>query len=180
METFFSSLILQALAAAWLATGFVKSLVVVQQLPSLMSWHVFYQTDDIDAAADWRSNKILMVLMVVLGLVAVVGYTLLGPFLALMGKERGMRYFTPYGDPYIAGMAASHLNIPTGVTPFRFESWEQYQHRIGDNPQAVANAIVAAQPKLPESIAKVLDDAHELQNMKREEIEVSEEEEFRD
>ena len=118
--------------------------------------------------------------MVVLGLVAVVGYTLLGPFLALMGKERGMRYFTPYGDPYIAGMAASHLNIPTGVKPFRFESWEQYQHRIGDNPQAVANAIVAAQPKLPESIAKVLDDAHELQNMKREEIEVSEEEEFRD
>lgn len=180
MEAFFSSPILQALAALWLATGFVKGIVVAQQMPALMGWYVFYKTNDTEKSTTWQTDKALVVCMVLMGIVATALFTVLGPLLILVGRERTMRYFTAYGDPYIADIAATHLKVPTGVDPYEWETWDDYQERIGHDPKKVAEAIVIAQPKLPESIEKVMHNANELRNMDREDIDVAEDEEFRD
>ncbi len=178
METFLSSPILQTLAAIWLGAGIVKGFVAASQMPSLISWVMFYKTNDVEEAADWYKSTGLLVCCALMMVGAVIIWGTVGPLLVF--REGARNFFTPYGDPFLADVAATYMKIDTGVTPGEFETWDQYQVRIGDDPKKVAEAIMIAQPKLPEPIKKVLDDAHTLRNMDREEIDVAEDEEFRD
>lgn len=185
METFLDSPILQALAAAWLATGLVKGLIVAQQFPAIMAWWVFYRTNDTDKAAEWYKDKILVFCMILTVIVSTILFTIVSPIMILGRREWGLKYFRPYGDPYLADMVATHLKMPTGVSPTEFETWDQYQTRIGHDPKEVADAIILVQPRVPQEISKMLEEAketagrlQELQN--RKDIKVDEDEEFRD
>lgn len=181
METFLDSPLLQALAAIWLATGLVKGLIVAQQFPALMGWWVFYRTNDTEQAQHWYKDKILVFCMILTAIVSTVFFTIVSPIMIFGKRERGLKFFQAYGDPYLADIVATHLKIPTGIEPGEFETWDQYQVRIGDDPKKVAENIILVQPKLPESIQKIKDTADRLRDLQdREDIDVAEDEEFRD
>ncbi len=181
MDIFYNSLLLQAFAAVWIATGFVKGLIVAQQFPALMGWWVFYRTNDIEQSTEWYKDRILVFCMILTAIVSTIFFTIVSPIMIFGKQERGLKFFQAYGDPYLADIVATHLKIPTGVEPGEFETWDSYQERIGHDPKKVAEAIIVAQPRLPESIEKVIDTADRLRDLQnREDIDVAEDEEFRD
>ena len=179
METFLDSPFLQALAAIWLGAGIVKGCYAASAIPTILGWWVFYKTNDPDQSAEWHKRTGLVICAGVMMVLAVILWGVVGPLLVF--REGARKFFSPYGDPFLASVAANHLKMPTGVEPGEFETWDQYQTRIGDNPKEVAGAIIAVQPILPESIEKVIETSKRLDALQdREDIEVAEDEEFRD
>lgn len=179
METFLSSPTLQALAAIWLGAGILKGCIAASQIPSLIGWVMFYKTNDTEEAADWPKSKGLLVCCALMMVGAVVIWGIVGPLLVF--REGARNFFTAYGDPFLADVAATYMKIPTGIAPGEFETWEQYQVRIGDDPKKVAADIIEVQPTLPEPIQRIKETAERLRDLQtREEINVAEDEEFRD
>ena len=169
--------ILSIFAAMYFAAGAVKATVIVQQIPALMNWYVFYQTNDSDQADKWYEDKGLVVAACFVAAFAAVIFAVLGGILV---KNEGRRLFHPYGDPYIASVAAKYMKIDSGVLPYEFETWDDYQIRIGDKPANVAAALVRVQPEVPQEIKDVIEVAEELQAAQDRDYEpVAEEDEFK-
>jgi len=166
-------------AAIWLSLGAIKGIIWLQQIPEFMSWWVFYQSNqDQEQAATWYKKAKWIGFAVVLGILTFPLFSIIGPL--VIPRER-MRYFGPYGSAYVAGMAARHNNIERGVEPLEFESWEEYQARVGDDPKKAMNGLTAIPfEKLPEKIKDVINVAKDLHDMQQRDVEeVDEDEEFR-
>jgi hypothetical protein len=166
-------------AAIWLSLGAIKGIIWWQQIPQFMSWFVFYNTgQDQEAAATWHTKGRWLAFAVGLGLSTFPMFCIFAPLSLL--TER-MRYFGPYGSAYIAGLAAKYNKIDRGVEPLRFEEWEEYQTRLGDNPEAAMHGLTKIPfEKLPEKIQDVIKVASSLRDLQDRNVpEVDEEDEFR-
>lgn len=164
--------------AVWLSFGAIKSLMFLQQMGDLMRWFVYYKTEDSDRARAWKSGYLLLSVFVYI--VQAFGFVLVGP--VLMWREGLLGFFRPYSDCYIAYMAARGNSIKGGIPPGEHETWEQYQERIGDDPEQVANALVKMQPKVPTVIEDIVETVRDLRELNTEDEipELSEDEEFKD
>ena len=166
-------------AAIWLSLGAIKGIIWIQQIPEFMSWWVFYRTNqDQEQAATWYKKLHWLGFAVVLGLLTFPMFSIMGPL--VIPRER-MRYFGPYGSAYVAGIAARHNNIERGVEPLEFESWEEYQTRVGDDPKRAMNSIAAIPfEKLPDKIKDVIKVAESLRDLQDRNVpEVDEDDEFK-
>jgi hypothetical protein len=181
METFFNSPILQALAALWLATGFVKSMIVVQQVPAIAAWWTHYKFEDDEKTEAWAKKPSILICAIIMMVMVVVLFTVCSPMFLIVRRERFSQFFTPYSDCFLAYAASQILKMPVGVEPGEFEEWDDYQERIGFDPAQVAEDITIVNPKVPQSIERIQDTAERLRDLQdRQDIVVAEDEEFRD
>jgi len=166
-------------AAIWLSLGFVKGIIWLQQMPEFMSWFMFYgaKTEE-ERVRPWTTKWSAIFFAIFFTMLSVTAMSVFGPL--IIPRER-MRYFGPYGSAYIAGIAARIHKIPRGVEPLEFESWEQYQARLGDDPQSAMHALTQVPfDKLPDNIKDVITVAKGLHDMQQRDVEeVDEDEEFR-
>lgn len=171
--------LLLAGAAIWLSLGAIKGIIWLQQIPQFMGWWVFYRTNqDQEAASTWYKKPLWLLFAICLGALTLPMFTIFGPL--VIPRER-MRYFAPYGSAYVAGIAARHNNIPRGVEPLEFESWDEYAERRGDDPRATAHAMHGVPfDKLPEKVKDVIKVAENLRDLQDRNVpQVDEDEEFR-
>lgn len=170
---------LYAAAAIWLSLGAIKGIVWWQQIPQFMGWWAFYNTNmNQEAAATWHTRPKWVMFAIGLGLATFPVFCILGPFHLIFER---MRYFGPYGSAYISGLAAKANGIPRGVEPLPYEEWEDYQTRLGDNPEAAMHGLTKIPfDQLPEKVKDVINVSNSLRDLQDRNVpDVDEEDEFR-
>ncbi len=171
--------LLLAGAAIWVSLGMIKGIIWLQQMPEFMAWWAFYRTNqNHDAAQGWYFKPAWLAFAFILGVFSFLALAFIGPFGIF---REGMKFFGPYGSVYVSGLAAKWNNIPRGVEPLLFESWEQYQSRVGDDPKRAMNAMVGIPiEQLPEKVKDVIKVASSLRDLQDRNVpEVDEEDEFK-
>lgn len=165
-------------AAIWLSLGAIKGIIWLQQLPEFMGWWAFYRSGGDAEAPAWYTRPGHVAFAIGFGAFTMTVFTAIG---ALALPFERMRYFGPYGSAYVAGLAARMLKIPRGVEPLEFESWEEYQERVGDDPNKTAQAMHGVPfEKLPEKVKDVIKVAKGLHDLQDRNVpDVDEEDEFR-
>jgi hypothetical protein len=154
-------------AAGWISLGLLKAFMFVSTIPQMMNWHVWYKTEDEERARHGFREKFIVAMT--LGILSSIFLVLFGPILLLL---EGPKFFRSYGDAWVAAMGSAATGVKVGVMPRFYESWEDYQERIGHDPQAVAGALekMAKQGDIPKEIQDVIDTAKELQEMQQRDV----------
>jgi hypothetical protein len=151
----------------WVSLGLMKAVMFVSTIPQMMNWHVWYKTEDEERARHgFRERFIVASVLAILATVFLVAF---GGVLLLL---EGRKFFHSYGDAWIAAMGSAATGVKVGVMPFFWESWEDYQERIGHDPAAVANALekMSERGDIPKEIQDVIDTAKELQDMQNRDV----------